>query len=230
MKKIIYLLLTLIAILSLTACKGKTSADSELSDSSSIVESTVDPFAISAEIEIDKSTTPTQKETLAEEVEVLETYADGSYSALLADGSTIITSSAKNLIDSDKLTEDEALALDNIVGMWRQDSTLSKDFLKKNITKNSFPSLSDGDCSVLIDRIQKETPHTESETVAYTEQTSETTATQSPDGALTMEEIAKLSQEEKDAYVEKMSGGGKVAHPDEVDIEVAKKIKLQGAQ
>lgn len=229
MRRIWYLLLLIMCLLNFTGCKRKSLDTNNVSDEA-VVESTEDPFAISAEINVQKDI-PREPATLAEEVEVLETYEDGSYSAVLADGSTIITSSAKGLIDSDKLTEIESVALDSIVGTWKQDNTLSKDFLKKKITKESFPSLSDGDCSVLIDRIQKDTPHNEEETVPYTEPTTERVEETQPDGILTQEEFSRLSEEEQDAYIEKMSGGGiTVVHPDTIDMEVAGKLQLQGAQ
>ena len=228
LKSMVCLLLTMVLLFSLSACRGKADIESETMET--VAESTEDPFAISAEINVQKDI-PREPATLAEEVEVLETYEDGSYSAVLADGSTIITSSAKGLIDSNKLTEIESVALDSIVGTWKQDNTLSKDFLKKKITKESFPSLSDVDCSVLIDRIQKDTPHNEEETVPYTDPTTESVEETQPDGILTQEEFSKLSEEEQDAYIEKMSGGGiTVVHPDTIDMEVAGKLQLQGAQ
>ena len=172
MKRKILLMFMLLTALCLSAC-GKKESTSDIEETTP-VESTEDPFSLGGiEVEVD-TTQPTEATEPATEVEVIETDADGSTTSLYSDGSIRHTSNIDNLPEVDKLTESESLTLQTIVANWDADGTISSDYLKSNITTATFPSLTDTDCQRIRERIEKDSPHNESETVAY--EPEETTA------------------------------------------------------
>ena len=140
MKHRLLLILMLLTAICLSACGNKT--DTTETEETAPVESTEDPFSLGG-IEIDVDTSQTEAETEpAVEVEVLETYSDGSKTSLYSDGSIRNTSNIDNLPEVDKLTESESLTLQTIVANWDADATLSSDMLRDNINTDNLPSLS----------------------------------------------------------------------------------------
>ena len=122
--------------------------------------------------------------------------------------------------------------LQTIVATWDEQSNLSQDYLRENITTNNFPSLSDTDCQRIREKIQKEKPHSSEETEAYT--TEETTlATDESQVYLTeeeyMQQFENMSDEEVRRLIEEVTGGD-VGDPSKttVDLEAAKNLDLQG--
>ena len=189
----IFLIFMLFAALCLSAC-GKNTDTSDIEETAP-VESTEDPFSLGG-IEIDVDTTQTEAETEpAVEVEVLETDSDGSKTSLYSDGSIRHTSNIDNLPEVDKLTEPESLTLQTIVANWDADGTISSDYLKSNITTATFPSLTDTDCQRIRERIEKDSPHNESETVAYEPEETTAQETQPSQGehAYTQEELNNMT-------------------------------------
>ena len=141
MKYRLLLILMLVLTVCLSACGNKT--DSTETEETTPVESTEDPFSLGGiEIDVDSSQQPTQETEPATEVEVLETYSDGSKTSLYSDGSIRNTSNIDNLPEVDKLTESESLTLQTIVANWDADATLSSDMLRANINTDNLPSLS----------------------------------------------------------------------------------------
>ena len=186
-------LITMLLLVGLSACSNKT----DISDieETTPVESTEDPFSLGG-IEIDVDTSQTEAETEpAIEVEVIETDADGSKTSLYSDGSIRHTSNIDNLPEVDKLTESESLTLQTIVANWDADGTISSDYLKSNITTATFPSLTDTDCQRIRERIEKDSPHNESETVAYEPEETTAQETQPSQGehAYTQEELNNMT-------------------------------------
>ena len=183
----------LLAAICLSAC-GKNTDTSDIEETAP-VESTEDPFSLGG-IEIDVDTSQTEAETEpAVEVEVLETDSDGSKTSLYSDGSIRHTSNIDNLPEVDKLTEPESLTLQTIVANWDADGTISSDYLKSNITTATFPSLTDTDCQRIRERIEKDSPHNESETVAYEPEETTAQETQPSQGehAYTQEELNNMT-------------------------------------
>lgn len=224
MKHRLLLILMLVLTACLSACGNKTNTTE--TEETTPVESTEDPFSLGG-IEIDVDTTqPTEATEPAVEVEVLETDSDGSKTSLYSDGSIRSTSNIDNLPEVDKLTEEESLTLQTIVAHWDADGTISSDYLKSNITTATFPSLTDTDCQRIRERIEKDSPHNESETVAY--EPEETTAQETQPS---QENTDTRTLEEKRAAFESISGG-EVITSDEVtvNLDAAREIQLGGGQ
>ena len=193
MKHRLIIIFMLLAAICLSAC-GKNTDTSDIEETAP-VESTEDPFSLGG-IEIDVDTSQTEAETEpAVEVEVLETDSDGSKTSLYSDGSIRHTSNIDNLPEVDKLTESESLTLQTIVATWDADGTISSDYLKSNITTATFPSLTDTDCQRIRERIEKDSPHNESETVAYEPEETTAQETQSSQGehVYTQEELNNMT-------------------------------------
>ena len=193
MKRKILLMFMLLTALCLSACGKKESTYDDTEEPT--MESTEDPFSLGG-IEIDVDTTQTEAETEpAIEVEVIETDADGSKTSLYSDGSIRSTSNIDNLPEVDKLTESESLTLQTIVANWDADGTISSGYLKSNITTATFPSLTDTDCQRIRERIEKDSPHNESETVAYEPEETTAQETQPSQGehAYTQEELNNMT-------------------------------------
>ena len=141
MKRALTLITMLLLVVGLSAC-GNKSEPTNLEETLP-VESTEDPFSLGGiEIDVDSSQQPTQETEPATEVEVLETYSDGSKTSLYSDGSIRNTSNIDNLPEVDKLTESESLTLQTIVANWDANATLSSDMLRDNINTDNLPSLS----------------------------------------------------------------------------------------
>lgn len=231
MKRKILLMFMLLTALCLSAC-GKKESTSDIEETLP-VESTEDPFSLGGiEVEVD-TTQPTEATEPAIEVEVIETDADGSKTSLYSDGSIRHTSNIDNLPEVDKLTESESLTLQTIVANWDADGTISSDYLKSNITTATFPSLTDTDCQRIRERIEKDSPHNESETVAYEPEETTAQETQSSQGehVYTQEELNNMTTEEKRKLYEEISGN-EVIRPDEVtvNLDAAREIQLGGGQ
>lgn len=231
MKRKILLMLMLLTALCLSAC-GKKESTSDIEETTP-VESTEDPFSLGGiEVEVD-TTQPTEATEPATEVEVIETDADGSKTSLYSDGSIRHTSNIDNLPEVDKLTESESLTLQTIVANWDADGTISSDYLKSNITTATFPSLTDTDCQRIRERIEKDSPHNESETVAYEpeETTAQETQPSESDGGITWEELEAMTDEERYDYIERTTGN-EVIRPNEVtvNLDAAREIQLGGGQ
>ena len=231
MKRKILLMFMLLTALCLSAC-GKKESTSDIEETLP-VESTEDPFSLGGiEVEVD-TTQPTEATEPAIEVEVIETDADGSKTSLYSDGSIRHTSNIDNLPEVDKLTEPESLTLQTIVANWDADGTISSDYLKSNITTATFPSLTDTDCQRIRERIEKDSPHNESETVAYEpeETTAQETQPSESDGGITWEELEAMTDEERYDYIERTTGN-EVIRPDEVtvNLDAAREIQLGGGQ
>lgn len=231
MKRKILLMFMLLTALCLSAC-GKKESTSDIEETLP-VESTEDPFSLGGiEVEVD-TTQPTEATEPAIEVEVIETDADGSKTSLYSDGSIRHTSNIDSLPEVDKLTESESLTLQTIVANWDADGTISSDYLKSNITTATFPSLTDTDCQRIRERIEKDSPHNESETVAYEpeETTAQETQSSESDGGITWEELEAMTDEEQYEYIEEITGG-RVIRPDEVtvNLDAAREIQLGGGQ
>ena len=231
MKRKILLMFMLLTALCLSAC-GKKESTSDIEETLP-VESTEDPFSLGGiEVEVD-TTQPTEATEPATEVEVIETDADGSKTSLYSDGSIRHTSNIDNLPEVDKLTESESLTLQTIVATWDEQSTLSQDYLKANISTDTFPSLSDTDCQRIREKIQKDKPHNPEETEAYISET--TPAADESQEYLTEEEYMQqfedMSDEELRKFVEDNTGVH-VVNPDSlsVDSEAAQRIQLGGGQ
>ena len=189
----ILLIFMLLAALCLSAC-GKKEYTSDFEESAP-VESTEDPFSLGG-IEIDVDTSQTEEATEpAVEVEVIETDADGSKTSLYSDGSIRHTSNIDSLPEVDKLTEEESIFLQAVVANWDADATLSFDMLRDNINTENLPSLSDTDCQRIRERIEKDSPHNESETVAYEPEETTAQETQPSQGehAYTQEELNNMT-------------------------------------
>ena len=231
MKHRLIIIFMLLAAICLSAC-GKNTDTSDIEETAP-VESTEDPFSLGG-IEIDVDTSQTEAETEpAVEVEVLETDADGSKTSLYSDGSIRHTSNIDSLPEVDKLTESESLTLQTIVANWDADGTISSDYLKSNITTATFPSLTDTDCQRIRERIEKDSPHNESETVAYEPEETTAQETQSSQGehVYTQEELEAMTDEERFHLIEELTGN-RVIRPDEVtvNLDAAREIQLGGGQ
>lgn len=231
MKRKILLMFMLLTALCLSAC-GKKESTSDIEETLP-VESTEDPFSLGGiEVEVD-TTQPTEATEPAIEVEVIETDADGSKTSLYSDGSIRHTSNIDSLPEVDKLTESESLTLQTIVANWDADGTISSDYLKSNITTATFPSLTDTDCQRIRERIEKDSPHNESETVAYEpeETTAQETQPSESDGGITWEELEAMTDEELYDYIESTTGN-RVITSDEVtvNLDAAREIQLGGGQ
>lgn len=231
MKRKILLMFMLLTALCLSACGNKT--DTSDIEETAPVESTEDPFSLGG-IEIDVDTSQTEAETEpAVEVEVLETDSDGSKTSLYSDGSIRHTSNIDSLPEVDKLTESESLTLQTIVANWDADGTISSGYLKSNITTATFPSLTDTDCQRIRERIEKDSPHNESETVAYEpeETTAQETQPSESDGGITWEELEAMTDEERYDYIERTTGN-EVIRPNKVtvNLDAAREIQLGGGQ
>lgn len=231
MKHRLIIIFMLLAAICLSAC-GKNTDTSDIEETTP-VESTEDPFSLGG-IEIDVDTSQTEAETEpAVEVEVLETDSDGSKTSLYSDGSIRSTSNIDNLPEVDKLTESESLTLQTIVANWDADGTISSDYLKSNITTATFPSLTDTDCQRIRERIEKDSPHNESETVAYEPEETTAQETQPSQGehVYTQEELEAMTDEERFQLIEELTGD-RVIRPDEVtvNLDAAREIQLGGGQ
>ena len=231
MKRKILLMFMLLTALCLSACGKKESTYDDTEEPT--MESTEDPFSLGGiEVEVD-TTQPTEATEPAIEVEVIETDADGSKTSLYSDGSIRSTSNIDNLPEVDKLTESESLTLQTIVANWDADGTISSDYLKSNITTATFPSLTDTDCQRIRERIEKDSPHNESETVAYEPEETTAQETQSSQGehAYTQEELEAMTDEERFHLIEELTGN-RVIRPDEVtvNLDAAREIQLGGGQ
>ena len=231
MKHRLLLILMLVLTACLSACGNKTNTTE--TEETTPVESTEDPFSLGG-IEIDVDTTqPTEATEPAVEVEVLETDSDGSKTSLYSDGSIRSTSNIDNLPQVDKLTESESLTLQTIVANWDADGTISSDYLKSNITTATFPSLTDTDCQRIRERIEKDSPHNESETVAYEPEETTAQETQPSQGehVYTQEELEAMTEQEVAKLIEEQTGG-RVITSDEVtvNLDAAREIQLGGGQ
>ena len=231
MKRKILLMFMLLTALCLSAC-GRNESTSDIEETAP-VESTEDPFSLGGiEVEVD-TTQPTEATEPAIEVEVIETDADGSKTSLYSDGSIRHTSNIDSLPEVDKLTESESLTLQTIVANWDADGTISSDYLKSNITTATFPSLTDTDCQRIRERIEKDSPHNESETVAYEPEETTAQETQPSQGehAYTQEELEAMTDEERFQLIEELTGN-RVIRPDEVtvNLDAAREIQLGGGQ
>ena len=223
------LTLTLVAIASLASLTGcGKKADVPVETTETVVESTEDPFSLgNVLIEVPKNTEP------AKEAEVIETQADGTYTALLEDGNTRVTMNGTNLANYSKLTESEAVYLDVIIGAWKTDSTLPEEYLTREITKQAFPSLSDREREVTISEIATETPHPEDGTKPLPEQETgqEPSSVSEEEQQRLLEEYNSMSEEEKDQRDHELSGGGATnGHPDKLNAEALEGISMGGAQ
>lgn len=213
------MLLTLSVAISLSACNKK---DIETTDATeAIVESTEDPFSL-GNVDI-KVSTDIQQSQASTEVEVQETYEDGSYTGLLDNGDTIITMNGTDLQQYSKLSEGEAVTLDVIIGSWKTDSTLPEEYLTREINSNSFPSLSDKERTELIKEIKTEIVHDPSNTRELETQGAE----QKP--VLETKDYSNLSSEEIDNLIEEHLGI-QVDNGGTVDIEAIRDLPLGGAQ
>ena len=193
MKRKIFLIFMLLTAICLSACGKKESTYDDTEETT--MESTEDPFSLGGiEVEVD-TTQPTEATEPAVEVEVIETDSDGSKTSLYSDGSIRHTSNIDSLPEVDKLTESESLTLQTIVANWDADGTISSDYLKSNITTATFPSLTDTDCQRIRERIEKDSPHNESETVAYEleETTAQETQPSQGEHAYTLEELNNMT-------------------------------------
>lgn len=231
MKRALTLITMLLLVVGLSAC-GNKSEPTNLEETLP-VESTEDPFSLGGiEIDVDSSQQPTQETEPATEVEVLETYSDGSKTSLYSDGSIRNTSNIDNLPEVDKLTESESLTLQTIVATWDEQSNLSQDYLKANITTDTFPSLSDIDCQRIREKIQKDKPHSTEETEAYVP---EIAPVEEGQEYLTeeeyMQQFYEMSDEELDAAIESLTGGD-VGDPNNtvMDSDAAQRVQLGGGQ
>ena len=231
MKHEIFIISMLLVVICLSAC-GKNTDTSDIEETAP-VESTEDPFSLGG-IEIDVDTPQTEAETEpAVEVEVLETLADGSKVSLYSDGDIVTTSNIDGLPEVDKLSEEECQFLEAVVAKWDADNTISSDFLKDEVTSKNLPSLTDTDCQRIREKIQKDKPHTESETVAYIPET--TPAADESQVYLSEEEYMQqfddMSREELRELIEQQSGGTVTAvRPGEADFDSVKDIQLNGGQ
>lgn len=228
MKHRVLILLVMVLSICLSACGRETTSTDE--SDSAVMESTEDPFSLGGlDIDVDASQTEEATEP-AVEVEVIETYADGSKTSLYSDGDIVTTSNIDGLPEVDKLTEEECQFLEAVVANWDSDTTISSDYLRDEITTKNMPSLSDTDCQRIRERIEKDKPHAEEETKAYV---SETEATSSEQSELTFEEHMKqlenLSDEELDQLIEDSTGGTVVKHG-EADFDSVKDIQISGGQ
>ena len=231
MKRKIFLIFMLLTALCLSACGKKESTYDDTEEPT--MESTEDPFSLGGiEVEVD-TIQPTEATEPAIEVEVIETDADGSKTSLYSDGSIRHTSNIDSLPEVDKLTESESLTLQTIVANWDADGTISSDYLKSNITTATFPSLTDTDCQRIRERIEKDNPHNESETVAYEPEETTAQETQSSQGehVYTQEELEAMTDEERFQLIEELTGN-RVIRPDEVtvNLDAAREIQLGGGQ
>ena len=231
MKHRLIIIFMLLAAICLSAC-GKNTDTSDIEETAP-VESTEDPFSLGG-IEIDVDTSQTEAETEpAVEVEVLETLADGSKVSLYSDGDIVTTSNIDGLPEVDKLSEEECQFLEAVVAKWDADNTISSDFLKDEVTSKNLPSLTDTDCQRIREKIQKDKPHTESETVAYILET--TPAADESQVYLSEEEYMQqfddMSREDLRELIEQQSGGTVTAvRPGEADFDSVKDIQLNGGQ
>ena len=105
--------------------------------------------------------------------------------------------------------------------------------ISDEVTSKNLPSLTDTDCQRIREKIQKDKPHTESETVAYIPET--TPAADESQVYLSEEEYMQqfddMSREELDALIEAQSGGTVTAvRPGEADFDSVKDIQLNGGQ
>lgn len=213
------MLLTLSVAISLSACNKK---DTETTDATeAIVESTEDPFSL-GNVDI-KVSTDIQQPQASTEVEVQETYEDGSYTGLLDNGDTIITMNGTDLQQYSKLSEGERVTIDVIISSWKTDSTLPEEYLTREINSNSFPSLSDKERTELIKEIKTEIVHDPSNTRELETQEAE----QKP--VLETKDYSNLSREDKEKLLEE-AGLGSSANIATIDIEAIRDLPLGGAQ
>lgn len=136
-----YLILMFAVSLSLSACGSKADNTDE---TTAPVESTEDPFSLGG-IDINAGEGDGTAETEpATEVEVLETFADGSKTSLYSDGSIRNTSNIDDLPSVDKLSEEEHTYLEAVVA--NIGTSISTKELDKYINTEKLKSLSDTEC------------------------------------------------------------------------------------
>ena len=196
MKKSRYLILALALTAGLAGCKGKTDiTDTAIEDSTA--ESEEDKFSLGGiDITVDQSASTVKKPEIKE---VLETYEDGSSLVELEDGKTTITSSAHGMTGVDKLTEQESLYIDAIVGIWNTDDTLPNKYLIDNISKENFPSLSEKERGALAADIVNQRPHPNAKAEVETEAEIAPPTVEVPD-------FDSMTDEELDQYIEEHQG------------------------
>lgn len=205
--------------LSLSACNKKAAEPTETTEI--IKENAEDPFSLGNK-SIDVPTAMHESQT-TKALEIQETYEDGSYTALLDNGDTLITMNGTDLNQYSKLSEKEAVNLDIIIGSWIIDSTLPEDYLTREINSSSFPSLSNKERTELINEIKSENVHDPANTKELETQRTE----QEP--VLETKDYSNLSSEEMDKLIER-EGLGSSARIKSIEIEAIRDLPLGGAQ
>ena len=115
----------------------------------------------------------------------------------------------------DKMTEQESLYIDAIVGIWNTDDTLPNKYLIDNISKENFPSLSEKERGALAADIVNQRPHPNAKTEVETEVETEPPTVEVPD-------FDSMTDEELDQYIEEHLGGevGHALERVEIDEEL----------
>lgn len=236
-RKAVYLFLLMLTLSSVSACSKKTE-ETNSNITSATEADDEDKFSLGG-ISVDVNAPSKAEETTAAyEVDVLETEADGTYTALMSDGSTSTVLTIKDLPSVDKLSEENQIALDAIVSYWNTTPSLSATYLKQHINVLAFPDLSDSDCLRIVEKIQENSPHDKSETVAYKAE-DDPMVSEEDDRVDTrteeeiMESIEALSDEELNALIEEATGVIVIDDSNvTIDYEGAEELtkSLKGAQ
>lgn len=218
-KHMVLTILILSVGLSLSACNKKAAEPTETTEI--IIENGEDPFSLGNK-SIDVPTAMHEFQT-TKELEIQETYEDGSYTALLDNGDTLITMNGTDLNQYSKLSEKEAVNLDIIIGSWIIDSTLPEEYLTREINRSSFPSLSNKERTELINEIKSEKVHDPANIKELETQRTE----QEP--VLETKDYSNLSGEEMNKLIEKNLGVS-VDNGGAIEIEAIRDLPLGGAQ